>query len=68
MRVVNRVNLFVLSCTLNMFTNFLLLCKSVNNVNEIYIFTVKKVKIFRFKDYNGGRNIKGVNELETRTY
>lgn len=33
--------------------------KSVNNVNEIYIFTVEKVKIFRFKDYNGGRNIKG---------
>ena len=33
--------------------------KNVNNVNEICIFTVKKVKIFRFKDYNGERNVKG---------
>ncbi len=42
--------------------------KSVNNVNKIYIFAVKKVKIFRFKDYNRERREKGVNEFETRTY
>ncbi len=37
--------------------------KSVNNVHEIYIFTVKKVKIFRFKDYNRERNIKGSERI-----
>ncbi len=30
-------------------------------------FTVKKVKIFHLKDYNRERNIKGVDEFETRT-
>ncbi len=42
--------------------------KIVNNVNEIYIFTVKKVKIFRFKVIMEKETEKGVNELETRTY
>ena len=33
-----------------------------------YIPYSQKVKIFCFKAYNGERNIKGVNELERRTY